>query len=235
MDEITKRLKQRDKDLKSVERGIILALNEGLDSVVKKIKIGETTAIEAAATLSGLENAVLEAGLLDLFGEIRTIYADELENINNVLLSSGIETFSNLDQQQIAVIVDADLTAASKMIEAYLGDTKQLLVRNVLTGQLPELEVGTRLASQLTTELDTSLSALDRSLILKKSVDAFGENPSFIYLGPLDKLTRPFCQENVGRTFTLKEIRAKDNGTSLDVFTFGGGYNCRHVWRPVEQ
>lgn len=57
----------------------------------------------------------------------------------------------------------------------------------------------------------------------------------FTYVGPNDKLTRPFCERlrglaEDGRTWTRKQIESMDNGQLADVFQTCGGYNCRHQW-----
>jgi hypothetical protein len=55
----------------------------------------------------------------------------------------------------------------------------------------------------------------------------------YIYLGPLDAKTRPFCAALVGGVFTKEEIMEMENGQSGDVFSDGGGWNCRHQWLAV--
>lgn len=62
-----------------------------------------------------------------------------------------------------------------------------------------------------------------------------GKQLEYTYHGPLDKLTRPFCnrlegQARNGRTWTKTQIDAMDNEQLPDVFTTCGGYNCRHQW-----
>lgn len=57
----------------------------------------------------------------------------------------------------------------------------------------------------------------------------------YTYYGPGDKLTRPFCEDLVLRsrakeTWTRGQIAEMDNQQLPDVFTTGGGYNCRHQW-----
>jgi hypothetical protein len=52
------------------------------------------------------------------------------------------------------------------------------------------------------------------------------------YLGPVDKLTRPFCRElmKTRRPYTRTEIEAMNNGQTSNPFLTCGGYKCRHVW-----
>jgi hypothetical protein len=55
----------------------------------------------------------------------------------------------------------------------------------------------------------------------------------FMYVGPLDAKTRPFCAHIVGGVFTFDQIEQMQNGQTESVMSDGGGWNCRHVWVPV--
>lgn len=57
----------------------------------------------------------------------------------------------------------------------------------------------------------------------------------FEYVGPRDRVTRPFCRARVDKVFSRDEIDRMDNGQLPDVFITGGGHNCRHHWRPVRR
>lgn len=65
----------------------------------------------------------------------------------------------------------------------------------------------------------------------QQAQDAGLEN--FLYLGPYDTKTRPFCARYVGAVLTRKEIEELDNGQRGDVMSRGGGWNCRHEWVAV--
>ena len=56
---------------------------------------------------------------------------------------------------------------------------------------------------------------------------------SFLYVGPSDGITRPFCAPLVGKVLTREEIATLDNGQIDNPLVSGGGYNCRHHWAPV--
>lgn len=45
--------------------------------------------------------------------------------------------------------------------------------------------------------------------------------------------SRPFCQERIGKVYSIEEIRAMDNLQGLPVEFFCGGWNCRHRWVAV--
>ena len=52
------------------------------------------------------------------------------------------------------------------------------------------------------------------------------------YDGPTPE--RLFCKDIFQKVFTTDEISEMDNGQIGDVFYYGGGYNCRHFWTPVQ-
>lgn len=57
----------------------------------------------------------------------------------------------------------------------------------------------------------------------------------FEYRGPDDSANRPFCDKHVGKIYTREEIEKLDNGQTSNVMLTGGGYRCRHHWRPVKR
>lgn len=52
----------------------------------------------------------------------------------------------------------------------------------------------------------------------------------YLFLGPEDRITRPFCDVCNGYAFTAAQRSGLDNGQGLSVKRFCGGYNCRHTW-----
>jgi hypothetical protein len=58
----------------------------------------------------------------------------------------------------------------------------------------------------------------------------------FLYVGPKDGITRPFCRRLVGKVLSKSQINRLNNGQGAGpVLTVGGGYNCRHSWSPVSK
>jgi hypothetical protein len=87
--------------------------------------------------------------------------------------------------------------------------------------------------SQIRTLYDTSVSIYGRQV---EALQA-GDDPEtpFLYAGPDDDVTRPFCKQHVGKVYTRAQIDAMDNGQLDNVFLTGGGYNCRHVFMEVSK
>ncbi len=56
----------------------------------------------------------------------------------------------------------------------------------------------------------------------------------YVYSGPLDQVTRPFCRHMLDVTakkaLTRGEIDKLDNGQLPNVWVSGGGFGCRHIW-----
>ncbi|MEM1350283.1 MAG: hypothetical protein AAGI01_17115, partial [Myxococcota bacterium] len=96
---------------------------------------------------------------------------------------------------------------------------------------------GARLVQTGTSQMDMhaheALMGYSRTVIDERA-EGLGYT-SFEYFGPLDARTRDFCRHRVGRTFTREQIAGMDNGQEGDVFTRGGGWRCRHHWRPVRR
>jgi hypothetical protein len=86
-----------------------------------------------------------------------------------------------------------------------------------------------------TTQARTKIAEFGRSINALNADEAGLEN--FIYVGPKDGITRPFCRKLVGKVLSKKQIIKLDNGqpSSGPPLTSGGGYNCRHSWAPVSK
>lgn len=80
---------------------------------------------------------------------------------------------------------------------------------------------------------DTAVSIFGRQVEALAAGNA--DETRFLYVGPVDEVTREFCLERVGKVFTRAEIEDMDNGQLSNVFLTGGGYNCRHVFMEVSQ
>lgn len=99
-----------------------------------------------------------------------------------------------------------------------------------LTGLLAE-EFG-KTTKQAESLADTSMTVFYRSITERgfQKIEEDGTTLRYKYYGPDDKLTRPFCDRIVGRSFTRPQIDAMSNGQLPNVFLTGGGYRCRHQW-----
>jgi len=86
-------------------------------------------------------------------------------------------------------------------------------------------------AGQAETWARTALQEIHRTSTVLLGEQAGLEK--YQYVGPLDQITRPFCEEHINQTKTLEEWKALSNGQVGTAATNGGGFNCRHRIIPV--
>jgi len=132
---------------------------------------------------------------------------------------------------------DIKLRELLSVSDAALRRVEQTLLRGIVGAQdrgellnelLAELEVT---LPQARTIYDTALSEFSRIAVTSTATGESDE--AFLYSGPIDGLTRPFCLDLVGKVYPRHEIDAMDNGQLDNTLITGGGYNCRHTWLPV--
>lgn len=213
-------------------------LSRSLSSILDDIRNNPDDAAQAAAQLGGLESTLTQLGLGDKIKGIRDVYGKELGFIRDEFqeLSKDI-IFTESDAAAIETLIGFDVAQVTTHVGDHVNRLRSQVMRGVLTGQVAEPrqlieKSGGILANQLATELNTALQGFNRAVTQKKAKEL--GFTKFIYLGPLDKVTRPFCEPKVGRVFTQQEIDSWDNGQGLPANLYLGGYNCRHQLRPVE-
>lgn len=225
-------------------------LEELLKSSTRKIASlvkNTQSARDAILQLNDLEQVLIDAGLAKAVSRLRNAYAAELRTIQDSFQLTGVEKpsiFTSVDRDVVEALINNDLSRVGVAIKQTLGDVQAQLTSAVILQQPPAVndilgQTTPTLLRQVRAEINTSMTSFNRTVTAKKAIDLYGDNPSFIYLGPIDKVTRPFCSGVLtGRTpaiYTLSEINGMKNDQIEPVITYGGGYNCRHVWRPVSK
>lgn len=134
---------------------------------------------------------------------------------------------------------DLKLRELLEVPDAVLRRVEQTLLRGIVGAQdraelLNELIEDLELTlPQVRTIYDTALSEFSRIAVV--STTPGRADDAFLYEGPIDGLTRPFCVERVGKVFSRAAIDEMDNGQLDNTLITGGGYNCRHTWIPVAE
>lgn len=230
----------RNKNIKLIQSVVLRILEKSSLQVLNQLDFNNLsqTLLEEFQIIASLPDALLQNGLTNLFQEIQETYLEELNLIQELLVISNLPSLADIDKTQIAVILEADFKSLQDKFTIYGNELGQALSRNILSGQAPDFNIltenlTTRTARNLITEYDTALSGLVTTVNVKKAQEVF-DNPKFEYVGANDKLTRSFCQNHIGKVYTLEQIKALDNGQGLDVLTYRGGYNCRHFWAVVD-
>lgn len=170
-------------------------------------------------------NAGLAEGLLaDLTNQARQQYtwiADRTPSPEDRAATTAI----------LATTANQFATASGKVQIAVVNAIARGLASNLTRAEMAnvlERELGKATAISRTI-VQTASSAFGRANVFHQASDA--GVTKFKYSGP--GAERQFCRMNLGRIYTLDELRKLQNGQGLPVEYYCGGYNCRHRWLPV--
>lgn len=204
-----------------------------------------------------IEEMLLEAGYRRSTDRLLAAYDSVAAMTQDGLRAAGINArFTDTDVRALQALKDLD----TSRWEAVGGD----LVRT-LHGSLMDAVVGGSTVRELERAIELSLvdeppiagraktlantltQSFDRAVTNRKAKSA--GISTFVYLGPDDGLTRPFCDAllsgegdsefNIPAVdgdppiYTDDQIAGMDNTQGLSVYQFAGGYNCRHRFRPI--
>lgn len=88
---------------------------------------------------------------------------------------------------------------------------------------------------QARTWYDTAVSVFSREI--EQATSDGDPDELFVYIGPDDEKTRPFCDKWLGKVRTREFWEKQDNGQSGagNVMVMAGGWNCRHVLKRVSK
>lgn len=146
------------------------------------------------------------------------------------LRDRDLNFFSDLNRQALARL-DANFLDA---VVVGLTPGKALeSIRGTITGSYPWGKTNGLYEWHAGTYARTAQMRFSRQ-VLKAKADELAL-VYHVYVGPVDSKKRPFCLNIVGQAFTVEEINDMDNDQTGDVFTTGGGFNCRDSWSPVDK
>lgn len=226
----------------------LLALEETMKVLEKKLLLSfsdasVTQTVDVALARAKVEAILVEAGVYEridvLLNDEYSKVLDEAYSMYNKMYPGDFQKFSGDSLARLDSLKQLDFTAMAQVNDALANSITKGIVNyqyGALSRQgvldLITAEVG-KSGAYLRTQFDTALSGY-----FQESANLFAiENglDKFMYQGPEDKLTRPFCahQMTFRKPMTREEIDALDNGQGLPVFQFGGGFNCRHYWIAV--
>lgn len=190
-----------------VREQVVRALEESAPVVVDAL---EEASAKAARDVA--KDVDLRAFDADATATLEDIVSGRTRDVTDVLKSGA---------ERIAEAVDLAVTTGANLDEAI-----RAVASDVNT---------TFLRAQAA--VDSAAMAAGRAVTLRAGevAESEGDEPIvYQYVGPDDGKTRPFCQGLVGHALTRDAIERLDNGTDLPADMYGGGYNCRHSWAPIE-
>jgi hypothetical protein len=245
--EIADNLKVRDRLLGDFVKRLNGFMADELEKAVRDL--GESPrAQDVARVLGTLEERFRAAGLNDEVTRLAGIYRNELSTarreVGRIAETEGggsVRPTAQVSNEIVRQLVEYDIDRVGSTISTYINDARSNLARQVLLGERPTAKdfidtENPRLEANLNTELQTSLQGFNRSVVVGEAKELGFD--LYLYIGPDDNLTRPFCNDVLSKDppiYTLDEIDSLDNEQGLAVITYGGGYNCRHQWRPVSE
>jgi hypothetical protein len=196
-------------------------------------------AVQAIALRDALRRILDEAGYDRLMAVSSSSVAERMANA--VLSGRGKAAAAVLDRSEATIealrrLAAFDLFQQGDEVATALWRS---LAQQLFTGR-DRADILADLADALDREVrsvqtlfDTLVSMFGRQVEAVHAED-LPENQPFLFAGPIDSRTRPFCLARVGKVFTRAAIDAMDNGQLGNVFLTGGGYNCRHSFLAVE-
>ena len=204
-------------------------------------------AVVMAAELEDIEEFVAQSGSLaarDVISDAVTKLAGMAEDS---LISQGIAAKGALDTVAAEALIGTYITSTlDDSLRTTIDRAAALRIRQgIMTnlGEIPIAEVAQRIADEqeqsigrATTEARTQLAEADRFVneTTRRSIDPEGERFLLAYIGPDDRITRPFCDALVNKAFKIADFNRLRNGqTATHPRISGGGYNCRHDVRAV--
>lgn len=235
------RLQLREVKVQKFMRAFDGILNRSLNTILDELKQGKLSAKEAAAVLGRLIPELERAGLAKEMAGLKKLYADEFKQIGDYFAKVGYkDVLTTVDKQVAETLFNYDVSSIRARAFAGVDSLKSAVMRQVLVGKYDGIndlitKAGREAAWKVESELRTALSGFEQVITNTKAQELGFD--LYIYLGPDDGVTREFCQDvlDENKAWTEEEIAALDNEQGLDPFVYGGGYNCRHQWRPVDK
>lgn len=244
MVDLRKQIRATDEQIDKWLKGLALVFRRSVLQTLRNIS-GDVEQREALSQLVSLYDVLERQGLSDKLAELTPIYVQELKTLSDLYLDiAKANPFSQADRETIEALITFDAGRVGNTVRDYIGEVQTVLARSVLLGTEPDLtlfdDLEDGLGNHLRTELRTLTNSFARTVNAAKAKE-LGFN-LFLYVGPEDEATRPFCAGLLSRDppiYSLKEIDAMSerdaNGQGLNVMQYGGGYNCRHRWEPISQ
>ncbi len=239
---IKKELQATDSEIELFSKSLDSFLFKQLSKLLGPLEVKDYKAAEFQQVLGSLKANLDAAGLEQLLNRIDNIYGRQIEYVRDYFSNMGKDKiFSDIDLDIIQNLISYDVEKVTTRVSEYVTDVKKTFQTAVLSGEVPNFNTahekyGPRVEADITTELNTAVQGFSRAVTAGKAKDLGFD--LFIYIGPDDDVTRDFCTQVLSKDppiYTTDEIDALDNRQGLSVMTFGGGYNCRHQWRPITE
>ncbi len=210
----------------TVERGRVVSTQVNL-GLARRVAQELQGVLEEAGYGTLIADALAEMGELARFQGLGQTRVARVQR-EAAWSAETLDAFHDLKLRELLEVPDAVLRRVEQtLLRGIVGAQDRAELLNELVEQL-ELTL-----PQVRTIYDTALSEFSRIAVV--STTPGRPEDAFLYEGPIDGLTRPFCLERVGKVYSRAAIDAMDNGQLDNTLITAGGYNCRHTWVPVAE
>ena len=220
------------KALKKSRGEIVDALNNALNLI--------DPSTLASMSNDQLTHLILQSGL----GGVIDTFIDQQDRIRDSIGASLNAVDPTFNFNSIASQVDTlQIQNTNAVFDEIIIPTYQKSIRESLRNIALEVPISTAMSNlqialsksegSALTEVRTKISQYGRSVTAVAATAAGLSN--YLYTGPRDGITRPFCRALINLVVDDKQMKRLDNDQGLAVITSGGGYNCRHSWSPVTE
>jgi NAD-dependent DNA ligase len=200
-------------------------------------------AVDVALARADVEQIMLQSGYFDVTGDLLNQgYQDAIEESfqlyqsiygrNLQLGDVSLQRLDSLKQLDLNSFTGLSNTAVDEMNRVLIDMQFGTVSFDQAVNQMRE-QIVDKMQRHAQTWVTTGVSG-----VYRESSTALAQDngiTKFEYVGPVDAKTRDFCIRHIGETRTEAEWNAipGGNGQGLPVFTYGGGYNCRHSFVGV--
>ena len=159
-------------------------------------------------------------------------------NESHFTLLGSIEGFADTTEQTLQTLINYNEQSLLSTLDNMGQIIKKEVVKGLIGGQGIESVLnavrsqGSLSDGQLRTLVDTAMNEYSRS-VTKIMMDEMPEETLYVYIGALDNKTRDKCLQMMEAGEMTKQQINDTFGS--EVFTIGGGYNCRHKWEISTQ
>ena len=170
---------------------------------------------------------------------VEEVILAKAENAINIFEKShagmlqSIQGFSDLSEETLEILVNYNRDSLLSQLDNMAQIVKKEIINGAIAGSPTKAVLdkvrgqGALSKAQLQTLINTSMNEYSRN-VTKLMIDKMPDNTEYVYIGALDDKTRPECLNMMSRgEMTKAEIQG---AFGSNVFTDGGGYNCRHKW-----
>ena len=215
-----------------------------IDQLSNKFELAKSEAISAMLGLvEGKTNAEAVAILNELdVGAVMTAKTSAILSgytAGNIGVLTTKEMFADISEATLQALLTQSEQYLSGQIAAMGSTLKQEVINGIINNRTIDdiMDViGTKGygATGMRRIINDGLNNYSRS-VSRMMMDESPDNTKYVYIGPADEKTRPFCLSAIqAGAITMADIKSM-GGEWCDSLTGGGGINCRHGWEMASR